>query len=140
MPTKQTPSEKKVGRPPKDIDEEEVIKLARIGCTYDEIASIVGVSKSTLSARFRTEITKAHEGMRKSLRRMQMESAAKGNVTMQIWLGKQVLGQADKSKVEATVHNLYDKDPIEWFRSNGYTVMGRNGKDAPKRVSSPSSN
>jgi hypothetical protein len=29
------------------------------------------------------------------LRRMQFESANKGNVTMQIWLGKQYLGQSD---------------------------------------------
>jgi len=31
---------------------------------------------------------------------MQWKSAEKGNVTMQIWLGKQILGQADKSEVK----------------------------------------
>jgi hypothetical protein len=35
------------------------------------------------------------EGGRKSLRRMQYESATKGNIAMQIWLGKQYLGQRD---------------------------------------------
>ena len=40
-----------------------------------------------------------------SLRREQWRSAEKGNVTMQIWLGKQWLGQTDKveQKTDATV-------------------------------------
>lgn len=35
-----------------------------------------------------------------SLRRMQFKSAEDGNVTMQIWLGKQMLGQRDKSEID----------------------------------------
>ena len=31
---------------------------------------------------------------------MQWKSAEKGNVTMQIWLGKQNLGQSDKQEVQ----------------------------------------
>ena len=31
---------------------------------------------------------------------MQFESASKGNITMQIWLGKQYLGQSDHSTTE----------------------------------------
>jgi len=38
------------------------------------------------------------EGGRKSLRRMQFESANKGNVIMQIFLGKVYLGQCDNPK------------------------------------------
>ena len=34
-----------------------------------------------------------------SLRRMQYGAANKGNVTMQIWLGKQYLGQNDKQEI-----------------------------------------
>jgi hypothetical protein len=34
---------------------------------------------------------------------MQFESATKGNVVMQIWLGKQYLGQADKQLVDTRV-------------------------------------
>ena len=37
------------------------------------------------------------------MRRMQFESATKGNVVMQIWLGKQYLGQADKQLVDTRV-------------------------------------
>ena len=33
---------------------------------------------------------------------MQWKSAEDGNVTMQIWLGKQVLGQAEKQEVTTT--------------------------------------
>ena len=40
------------------------------------------------------------EGGRKSLRRMQFESASKGSIAMQIWLGKQYLGQSDHSTTE----------------------------------------
>jgi len=35
------------------------------------------------------------EGGRKSIRRMQFESATKASIAMQIWLGKQYLGQRD---------------------------------------------
>jgi len=38
-----------------------------------------------------------------SLRRNQWKSAQDGNVTMQIWLGKQMLGQRDKSDVDQTL-------------------------------------
>ena len=34
--------------------------------------------------------------MKASLRRMQYKAAEGGNVTAQIWLGKQILGQKDK--------------------------------------------
>lgn len=41
--------------------------------------------------------------MRTSLRRMQWSKAKEGNVTMMIWLGKQVLGQKDR--VEETLRS-----------------------------------
>lgn len=41
-----------------------------------------------------------------SLRRMQFKTAESGNATMQIWLGKQYLGQKDKQDV--TVDNEQD--------------------------------
>ena len=40
------------------------------------------------------------ESGRASLRRMQYVAAKKGNATMQIWLGKQYLGQKDKQEIE----------------------------------------
>jgi hypothetical protein len=40
------------------------------------------------------------EGQKIKLRTYQWRSAEKGNVTMQIWLGKQYLGQSDKLQVD----------------------------------------
>jgi hypothetical protein len=36
-----------------------------------------------------------------TLRRMQMKLASEGNATMQIWMGKQLLGQRDVQSLEA---------------------------------------
>ncbi len=36
-----------------------------------------------------------------TLRRMQMKLASEGNAAMQIWLGKQLLGQRDVQSLEA---------------------------------------
>ena len=85
------------GRPKKFIDLELVEKLAHIQCTYPEIASTLGVSVDTLlrHKEFTATFKRGAEGGRKSVRRMQFESANRGNVTMQIWLGKQYLGQSD---------------------------------------------
>ena len=45
-----------------------------------------------------------------SLRRQQFKSAENGNVTMQIWLGKQWLGQTDK--VESKNENVETSDIV----------------------------
>ena len=94
-PTTEKP---KRGRPKKFVDLELVEKLAHIQCTYPEIASALGVSVDTLTRHpdFAATFKRGAEGGRKSLRRLQFESAAKGNATMQIWLGKQYLGQSDQ--------------------------------------------
>lgn len=90
------------GRPKKFIDLELVEKLAHIQCTHAEIASTLGVSIDTLQRNkdYAEVKRKGAEGGRKSLRRMQFESANRGNVTMQIWLGKQYLGQTDHQVTE----------------------------------------
>jgi len=84
-----------MGRPLLDIDEDQVRKLASIFCTYDEIASVMGCSKDTLEHRFSAVIKEGKEQGKASLRRLQWISAQNGNVVMQIWLGKQMLGQRD---------------------------------------------
>ena len=84
----------KVGRPRAKIDAEQVEKLASMQCTYEEIASFFGVSKSTISDNFRTEITKGRSVGKISLRRNQFK-LSETNATMAIWLGKQYLDQKD---------------------------------------------
>ena len=90
------------GRPRKPIDYEQVERLAEIMCTQEEIATLFDVHVSTLVKypEFHEAYKRGLETGRKSLRRMQYDSAQKGNVTMQIWLGKQYLGQKDRSEVQ----------------------------------------
>jgi len=76
-------------------------KYSSIMCTQSEIASLLGVSLSTLEhdPEFLRIHKKGMESGKASLRRMQYLNANKGNATMQIWLGKQYLGQKDKQEI-----------------------------------------
>jgi len=81
-----------------DIDPKQVEDMASIGCTVDEMATILGCSGRTLQRRFVTPIERGRSRLNRSLRRKQAELALNGNVTMLIWLGKQYLGQRDKAE------------------------------------------
>jgi hypothetical protein len=105
------------GRPRKEIDFKQLETMAQIQCTEEECAAIFDMDRDTLRARIQEEtgagfsaFYKKHvtEGKR-SLRRAQYrtaigtpadlstgQAAIAGNPTMQIWLGKQMLGQEDK--------------------------------------------
>jgi hypothetical protein len=88
---------KKVGRPKVDIDPEQVVRLARLHCTMLEMASFFGCHIDTLRDNFSNEIDKGRAEGNISLRRKQWQMAVeKGNVVMLIWLGKQMLGQANE--------------------------------------------
>ena len=99
-----------MARPKKKIDIEQLKKLLALQCTKVECAAFFEVTKPTLEARIREA---GYEGFqafaevyrqpgRISLRRHQWKSAEAGHVGMQIWLGKQWLGQTEKveSKTE----------------------------------------
>ena len=98
----------------KMIDFEQLEKLLHLQCTETECASFFGITKNTLKARIRDaghDSFEAYADIHRapgkiSLRRHQWRSAEKGNVVMQIWLGKQWLGQSDKveAKTEITSH------------------------------------
>lgn len=94
-----------MARPKKKVDAKMVQDLASIGCKVVEIARILEVSEDTLNRRFAGEIAKGKENLKMSLRRWQLESAKKGNVTMLIWLGKQYLEQKDKIENSITGEN-----------------------------------
>ncbi len=97
--TPATPDEKnKGGRPPLDIDPEQVERLSAIHCTHEEMAAVLGCSTDTLVRRFADRIEKGRERGKASLRRRQFEMAMAGDRTMLIWLGKQYLEQADKNE------------------------------------------
>lgn len=93
-----------MGRPQIQINKSEFEELCKMQCTLDEIAGFFKCSPDTIQ-RFcereygetfaNTHIKYAQAG-KISLRRAQLKSALGGNVTMQIWLGRQLLGQTDK--------------------------------------------
>jgi len=92
-----------MARPKKyDIDTVEVEKLASYGCTNIEIADFFGCSSDLIEKSYSEYLTKGRSQGKIRLRKMQWKSAEDGNVTMQIWLGKQVLGQAEKQEVTTT--------------------------------------
>lgn len=85
------------GRPKFNIDYGSVEKLANIMCTQQEIATFLGCDVRTLQRddEFCRVYKKGMETGKMSLRRWQFESAKKGKVPMQIFLGKNYLGQKD---------------------------------------------
>lgn len=95
------------------IDKVQVFRLASIACTIDEIAAFCCVSARTIERRCKTELTRGRKIAEMSLRRKQFEKAVKeGNVTMLIWLGKQMLGQKDRVEVD----NLNGKNTLDLAR------------------------
>jgi len=90
-----------MARPIKPLDEKLIEKLAGVGCSNESIAIQAGCSVDTLTRRYAELLKKSRENLRTQLRIWQLEAARKGNVTMQIWLGKQMLGQTEK--VEETI-------------------------------------
>lgn len=98
------------GRDPIEFDERIWTKLqnmAKIQCTGEEMAGVIGVDYDTLLARikelgfssFSEWFKKYSAGGKMSLRRRQFAMSEK-NVAMAIWLGKQWLGQRDAAEVE----------------------------------------
>lgn len=85
------------GRPKADIDPRKVFELAKIGCSVEEIGTVLGCSAMTLHRRFQRELDLGRDDMRTSLRRWQYMKAKEGSVPMLIWLGKQYLEQREKA-------------------------------------------
>ncbi len=85
-----------MARPKLNINGEEVQKLASFGCTNVEMADFFGCSPYLFEKGYSEFLTKGRSEMKMRLRQLQWKSAEKGNVTMQIFLGKNILGQQDK--------------------------------------------
>ena len=105
---------RKGGRPRVEIDMELLAGLARIHCTREECATVLGVSEKTITRRLREETGEGFDRFYKkhgaegrvSLRRAQFDLAIGDpdngippHPTMLIWLGKQWLGQRDTQAI-----------------------------------------
>jgi hypothetical protein len=95
-----------MARPKKQINppkpEDVIYEMALNHNPRRSIASVLKISEDLLERRFAEILTKAKDEQEKRLLQWQWESAQKGNVVMQIWLGKQYLGQRDKQDVSVT--------------------------------------
>ena len=104
--TKDTIKTKTIGRPKKEIDSDVIAKLSQIGCTQEEIGSVVGISARTLQRRY-ADLVKENKNIGKaSLRKKLWEKALKGNDKLLIWLSKQELKMRDKIETQSIVEPL----------------------------------
>lgn len=93
--------------------------MCEIHCTGEEIAAVLGVDYKTLERACKREkntnigeyIKQKSATGKMSLRRKQHTTAMDGNVSMLIWLGKNWLGQKDKSDEEIEAM----KEPVKDF-------------------------
>ena len=97
-----------MARPKKyNLDTDQIKKLASLGCTNKEIGDFFGCSADLLEKRYSEFLTKGRAEQKLRLRQLQWKSAEKGNIVMQIWLGKQILGQSENTIKE-------DDEPLAW--------------------------
>ena len=108
-PGASAPRKNKGGRPRIAIDYELLGRLAACHCRDNEMADILGISVDTLERRkqddprFAEILSKERANRKMALRQAQWENALGGNFTMQIWLGKQHLGQKDRQTTEVEI-------------------------------------
>lgn len=111
---KKKPGKGSKGGPPRFVFGKQACEalydLAAVGNTIETAARILKVSKSTLERAIAKETNSAHAAWEAGkadlidkLRAAQVELAIDDkNPTMQIWLGKQLLGQRDFKQLEVT--------------------------------------
>ena len=97
-----------MGRPKANIDWSVVDKYLQAQCDGAGIASLLGIDRETLYNRCKTDnnlgfsdymALKRSEGV-ELLRAKQYAVAMEGDKTMLVWLGKQYLGQKEKSEIK----------------------------------------
>lgn len=122
------------GRPKKVIDQAQFEELCHIQCTEMEICAVLNVDDKTLAKWCEETYGKSfseifaikREGGKASLRRAQYKSAVEMLVpSMQIFLGKNWLGQTDKPKEE--------DNSVEAILKNIQTIAEVMSKTAPNR-------
>ena len=92
-----------MARPKKKISQKQFESLCAIQCTKEEICDVLDVTEKTLNnwckeiygTSFSLVFNQKRALGKASLRRNQWKLAEKGNSTMQIWLGKQILKQSE---------------------------------------------
>ena len=92
----------------KVVFDEDVYKLAALGCNDREIAIWFDINEETLRYNFKDIMLKGREDLKHNLRRAMLKNAMNGNAALQIFLAKNLLGMSD------TPTNTEDKTPLPW--------------------------
>lgn len=102
-----------MGAPKAKIDWKVVGDMLAAGCRGTEVAASIGIAPYTLYERcsedkgilFTHFAQECREKGNSMLHAAQFKNAMKGNTSMQIWLGKQRLGQRDKEEPDKNPPN-----------------------------------
>lgn len=101
----------------------EIAAFAAAPITKTDIESMVKRINRHLQERYECSyvlfVAQKRENWRVKLRMLQRKTAEKGNATMQIWLGKQDLGQTDKQENFNNNKSLGDSKLIVEFTKEG---------------------
>lgn len=111
---------------PQNIDLKKIAAWAQVGCTREEMASLLNVDlgwfNDAIQQDFELEkaIVVGSANFKTSLRSTQARLALSGHPAMLIWLGKQFLGQSDKqeNRNETTV-NVVLQNAVKELRDMG---------------------
>lgn len=106
------------GRPRVELDMEQLEAMAQIGCTAEEISTVLKCSPDTITRRLQeagwagfADFRNHHlTPVKMSVRRKQIALALKGNTTMLVWVGKTLCDQSETTNVKATVTPGADAD------------------------------
>lgn len=122
------------GRPQKEINKSNFEKLCGLQCTAEEICDFFEVSDKTLykwckktygenfSVVFRQKKSKGKVSLRRSQFRLAEKSAS-----MAIFLGKNILGQTDRSEIDASIIDNSTRQEVEKLIN---TVKGEDNDEA----------
>ncbi|MEN9296038.1 MAG: hypothetical protein RJA42_304 [Bacteroidota bacterium] len=93
----------------KVVFDQDVFKLAAMGCTNKEIATWFDIDENTLAYNFATIMAKGREQLKQSLRRAMLHNAINNNnAALQIFLAKNILGMSDNPV------NSEANSPLPW--------------------------
>ncbi len=109
----------KMGRPKKPINWVTAQRLCESHCTISEIAYKLDVDQGTLHDRAIDELgitfsefySKNKHAGKANIRAVQYSKALKGDNTMLVWLGKNNLGQSDKTELEVNIKPYVIESP-----------------------------
>lgn len=81
------------------VDYKALYHLARIGSSVEEIRAMMGIPTWMLEQRLKVVIDAGKAQGRVAIRKAQFRNAIAGDSKMQIWLGKQYLGQTERAVI-----------------------------------------